>query len=174
MQYMTSRFGSIDIEPDHVITFSEGLPGFSEARQFVFLPHPGGQGPLYWMQCVDDGVSASELAFPVVSPWRIDSAYAPTIPGSALRELGIDDIRGQAQLWAIVTVPRDRPSDATVNLLAPVLVNRSSRVARQVIALTDENALRTPLGRESQPQQTAAESQPSSVARTKRRAASAA
>jgi flagellar assembly factor FliW len=145
MQFNTSRFGSIEVEKDHVITFSEGLPGFNEARQFVFLPHPGGSGPLHWMQCVDETSAASELAFPVVSPWRIEAEYAPTIPGSTLRELGIDDVRAQAQLWAIVTVPKDRPNDATVNLLAPVLVNRQSRQARQVIAVTDENALRTPL-----------------------------
>jgi flagellar assembly factor FliW len=150
MKVNTTRFGAIEVDQDCVITFSEGLPGFSDARRFVFLPHPCGGGPLHWMQCVDETSSASDLAFPVVSPWRIETEYAPTIPGTAMRELGIDDIRSQAQLWAIVTVPKDRPHDATVNLLAPVLVNRESRHARQVIALTDERALRTPIGTPSQ------------------------
>jgi flagellar assembly factor FliW len=147
MQFSTSRFGIIEVDDNQIITFSEGLPGFEEARCFVFLPHPGKDGPFRWMQCVDAQNSSSALAFPVISPWRIDRQYSPTVPGPVLRELDIRDIREQAQLWAIVTVPRDRPNDATVNLLAPVLVNRESRQARQVIALSDEAALRTPLNR---------------------------
>jgi flagellar assembly factor FliW len=145
MQFNTTRFGVVEYEDEQVVTFPEGLPGFDDARRFVFLPLPGGSCSLNWMQCIDDREYGPALAFPVVSPWKIAPNYAPTIPGPAIRSLGISDVRSQVQLWSIVTVPRDRPYDATVNLLAPIVVNRETHIARQVVLLADEAALRTPL-----------------------------
>jgi flagellar assembly factor FliW len=146
MQLDTTRFGSVSIDEEQVVTFPEGIPGFEDTRRYIFLPHPTAatnQSPFRWMQCLDNPT----LAFPVVSPWRICADYSPTVPGLLLRELGIEDIREQAQIWSIVTIPASHPERATVNLLAPILINRATRQARQAVLLNDSYSLRAPLRR---------------------------
>ncbi len=160
MQIRTTRFGSVTIDESQIVTFSEGLPGFETTRRFVFLPHLGdvsGSSPFKWLQCVDDAPGTDALALPVIDPWLIDPDYTPTIPSPALQELGLERMQGRAQLWAVVTVPHDDPKNATVNLLAPLLINRESRHGRQVPLLGEKYQLRTPLKaasvRERAPQQ---------------------
>ncbi len=144
MQINTTRFGNVTVVEDDTVLFADGLPGFEQSRRFVFLPHTsaeGGVSPFRWMQSIEDGA----LAFPVISPWQVSADYAPKVPGGVLRELQISSIKDQAKFWAIVTIPRDRPNDSTVNLLAPILINREMRTARQVILLSEHYSLRTPL-----------------------------
>jgi flagellar assembly factor FliW len=161
MQFETTRFGLIELEENKIINFPEGLPGFEYVREMALIPHPSATGsPFCWLQCIDknwDGAGA--LALPVISPWVIDSEYAPTLPASSLSDLQISDIRAQAQFWAIVTIPPTDPSKATVNLLAPILLNSEARVGRQVLLRNERYSLRTPLS--SQP--TRVESTPKKV-----------
>ncbi len=150
MQLQTTRFGNIEVDDEQIVTFRDGLPGFEDNRRFVLLEHPGarsgpGGSPFRWLHCADTSPGAESLAFPVISPWQLDPDYAPTVPGPALRELGIADVRRQVQMWAIVTIPVNQPERATANLLAPVLINRESRQARQVVLLDDDLQLRRPL-----------------------------
>ncbi len=95
---------------------------------------------------MDDAPGTDALALPVIDPWLIDPDYAPTIPARRRsRSLAWKRMQGRAQLWAVVTVPHDDPKNATVNLLAPLLINRESRHGRQVPLLGDKYQLRTPL-----------------------------
>lgn len=144
MQIMTSRFGPLEVEDDSIYSFPEGLPGFEHTRRYCIVPHKTSEGstsPFKWLQCVDE----PELAFPLINPWTVQPDYAPTINGAMLRQVGITDFKEQAQVMAIVTIPAQNPSAITVNLLAPVLINRRDRVGKQVIVQNENYALRTPL-----------------------------
>jgi flagellar assembly factor FliW len=154
MQFETTRFGVIEVADDKIVTFPDGLPGFEHVRSMALIPHPSAtSSPFCWLQCIDSNwAGASALAFPVISPWVIDSEYAPTLPGSSLVDLNISDIRTQAQFWAIVTIPPTDPGSATVNLLAPILLNAEVRIGRQILLRNERYSLKTPLSKqESQP-----------------------
>jgi flagellar assembly factor FliW len=151
MQLRTSRFGKITVNVKDAVTFEDGLPGFDGKQRFVFLPHrtaAGQDSPFCWMQSLENG----NLAFPVVNPWSVRPDYAPTIPGYAMRQVGIQDVAEQARLYAIVTIPRDEPQKVTVNLLAPVLVNKKSRLGKQVVLQTEEYSIRQSLVEPAAPQ----------------------
>ena len=85
MQVETSRFGTIEVADDEVVTFPDGLPGFRRTHEMVLLG--GGQLPgglegqghhtLYWLQDVAD----PDLAFLTIVPW---SAY-PTTTSTSTR-----------------------------------------------------------------------------------------
>jgi flagellar assembly factor FliW len=144
MNLMTSRFGEITIEEDELITFPEGIPGFEHTRQYVIVPHKaytGKRGAFRWIQSLEE----PGLALPVINPWVFRPDYAPTIPGQVLRQLGITDIFEQAQVMAVVTIPANNPAGTTANLLAPILVNRETRIAKQVIIQNESYSIRTPL-----------------------------
>jgi flagellar assembly factor FliW len=144
MQINTTRFGTIEIDENKIIVFFEGLPGFAGARRFIVLPHKpasGADSPFKWLQCVDEPA----LALPVMNPWLADPNYSPTIPGVALAKLGITSIGTQSRIWAVVTIPRNDPEHATVNMVAPVLINKETRRALQVVLQQERFSLRTPL-----------------------------
>jgi flagellar assembly factor FliW len=144
MQIETTRFGAITVEESALYHFPEGIPGFDGDLHFVFFPHRGPDGntsPIRWMQCVEEGA----LAFPVINPWHVRPDYAPTIPGPVLRTLGITDVHTQMRLYSILTIPAGNPAGITINLLAPVVVNKVDRVGRQVLVQNENYPLRAPL-----------------------------
>ena len=49
MEVRTTRFGVIDIAEDRVITFPEGLLGFSDRTRFCLL-QPGDDACFFWLQ----------------------------------------------------------------------------------------------------------------------------
>jgi flagellar assembly factor FliW len=144
MQLTTTRFGEITVDETAVISFSDGIPGFEHTRKFVLVPHKttNGQSSAFrWLQCVEE----PGLALPVVNPWSVQPDYAPTIPGSVLRNMEITDVRKHAQFFAVVTVPVGSPASVTVNLLAPILINRATRSGKQEIVQNEGYSIRTPL-----------------------------
>jgi len=144
MEIFTTRFGTLDIDESKVLTFEEGLPGFAGARQFIVLPHRpanGGESPFKWLQCVHE----PSLALPIMNPWLADPTYSPTIPGVSLKKLGITDVPTQSRIYAVVTIPRNNPAGATVNLVAPLLINKQTRHGMQVVLFQERFCLRMPL-----------------------------
>ncbi len=144
MQVPTTRFGTIEVDESKVITFEEGLPGLGRASKFIVLPHKpahGLQSPFRWLQCVDEPA----LALPIMNPWLADPHYSPTIPGLALAKLAITNVSEQGRIYAVVTVPRSNPEGATINLVAPLLVNKLTRRALQVVLQQERFSLRMPL-----------------------------
>jgi flagellar assembly factor FliW len=53
MELETTRFGTIRIQADDIITFEEGLVGLSQYRRFVLIRHDS-EGPFWWLQSVDE------------------------------------------------------------------------------------------------------------------------
>ena len=137
MQIETSRFGALDIDEGNILTFPDGLPGFEGCRRFAIVPH-GGSSPFEWLQSLENG----SLAFLAMRPHQIFPDYAPRVPSTELEALGLDKGIHGPHLYTLLTVPQGDPHGITANLLAPVLVNPSARLARQVIINNDEYGLR--------------------------------
>ena len=49
MKVETTRFGTIDIREEEIITMPFGMPGFSDQKQFVLLDHKK-ESPFQWYQ----------------------------------------------------------------------------------------------------------------------------
>jgi flagellar assembly factor FliW len=148
MKINTTRFGEIEIDESKSIVFEFGLPGLARAKRFIILPHtPIGRtsSPFKWLQSMDEPA----LALPIMNPWLAEPNYSPTIPGVALTQLNITDVSSQSRLYAVVTIPRENPEGATVNLLAPLLINKVTRRAMQVVLSQEKFSLRVPLSQPS-------------------------
>jgi flagellar assembly factor FliW len=125
------------LQGETVIHLPSGLLGFEQMKRFTLSQ--AADTPFCWFRAVGDPT----LAFLVVCPFDVLSAYSPDIPGEEVRALGIecpDDV----MLFNIVTL---RPNGrATVNLKGPIVINRFSRIAKQVIiANSAEYSLQHPL-----------------------------
>ncbi len=127
----TTRFGTIKVETDLVIEFSNGLIGFEQYRRFVVI-RPDAQSAFRWLQALDE----PSLAFPVLEPRLFRPTYAPTISDADARALSLQTDT-PVIVFAVVTVPSGSPRDMTANLMGPLVVNCITRVARQVIIQDD-------------------------------------
>jgi len=120
------RFGSIEIDEGSVLQFSHGIIGFPEEREFVLIPHST-TGFLAWLQ----SVRTPGLALPVVSAHAFGEKY-PDVPVEAAAEAaGVGSADDDVALMVVLCAPQGQP--ATVNLLAPIVVNATTRTGAQIV-----------------------------------------
>ena len=135
MQVKTSHFGTIEIDDSQILCFPTGLPGFDNCQQWFLLVEP--ENPDFgWLQSIAD----ADVAIPVVTPRTIAADHEVRVARGELISLGI---RGAEDCHALAIMSK-HDGEYTVNLRAPILINRRLRLGRQVIASGDA-ALRYPL-----------------------------
>lgn len=126
MNIESQRFGTIDINEDELLTFPAGVIGFPRERRFALVPHHG-SGYIAWLQ----SVATPGLAFPVVSAHAFGDKYPDVPVDAAAKEAGIEGDEETLAVMVVLCALSNQP--ATVNLLAPIVVNATTRQGAQVI-----------------------------------------
>ncbi|MEO8906214.1 MAG: flagellar assembly protein FliW [Polyangiaceae bacterium] len=126
MQINSQRFGVVDIEDDAVLNFPAGIIGFPREQAFALIPHQGSDY-LAWLQ----SVTSPALAFPVVSAHFYGDIYPDVSVVDAARANGIAGGSDDFAILAVLCAPMGQP--ATVNLMAPIIVNSTTRTGGQII-----------------------------------------
>lgn len=127
MQVKTTRFGTIEIVENDIITFSDGVPGFPDMHQFVILPYDE-ESPFIILQ------SATEdyLAFLMTDPFLFFKEYEFEIDQENMDNLEVKDEKDIA-VYTMVTVPVGKVKEMTANLVAPVVININNRAGKQIV-----------------------------------------
>jgi flagellar assembly factor FliW len=122
-----------------VLDLPGGLIGLPSTERFG-LTRWGGEGSPFAVLRSLDG---DELEFVVVPPSAFFPDYEPVLDDDTAEELELH-VADDAVVLVIVTVgdPVDR---STANLLGPIVVNRRTHIARQVVLSPDEFSPRHPL-----------------------------
>jgi len=128
--------------PDDVITFTDGVPGFESNKTFVVVRNES-YAPFEWLVCVDGGM---KLRFAMLNPMLVYPEYAPNISKAQVEGLNLHDAQ-DILMYVFVTVA-ENPSDSTVNLMAPVLINTKDKVGRQIILDNSPYSTREPIVRQ--------------------------
>ena len=121
------------------ITFPAGLPGFPYAHRFVVGPWGPAGSPFLLLSSVE----GADVGFVVVPPWVFYPEYDFELDSATAERLtlaGAED----AVVFAVVTL-RERPEDSTLNLLGPIVVNRFTHEAAQVVLPSAGYSVRAPL-----------------------------
>ena len=121
----TSRFGTVQVDPNLIITFTQPILGFQEFRRYILLPGPSDN--LTWLQSTDSG----ELAFILIDPRSVMPDYKVELRAQELAELAVTNA-GELQVYTLVVVPRD-PAQIRTNLRAPILISLKHRLGKQTI-----------------------------------------
>lgn len=137
MKKIETRFGEVEYDPEKTIRFPEGLIGFGHLRDFIVMPNRK-EGPLFWIQSVDD----PEIAFVLTDPTHFFLDYRVVPDSRDCEKLGIQP-GDECYPLAVVTVPADRK--ITINLAAPVLFAPATNRAIQVALENTHWQTRTPL-----------------------------
>jgi flagellar assembly factor FliW len=134
----TINFGDLEVPEDQIIEFKEGLPGFPQIHRFAILDLDEIR-PFQYLQALDD----PPIALLIINPFLIDPGYRFDLPDSIMDEVGIRNPKDVA-VYAVATVP-ENAQDATLNLLAPVIVNPKDRLGKQVVLLETGYSVKHPL-----------------------------
>lgn len=136
MQLKTKHFGEVEYALEDIILFEEGLPGFRDATQFVLLADKP-EDLFHWLQSIDD----EELAFVLMDVKQIKTDYQPRIDPEVMESLEDGSPNAELVCYNIAIVPEDL-QEMRVNLKAPIIINKSSRKGKQVIASNEEYGIR--------------------------------
>ncbi|WGV59614.1 flagellar assembly protein FliW [Brevibacillus brevis] len=116
--------------------FEDGIPGFSHLQFFQLLQEE--ESPFFIIQSTEE----KEVGFWVVDPFSFFPEYEFELSDVAKNALHVDE-ESQLGVFTIVTLRGN--NEATVNLKAPIVVNLSNRMGRQVILQEDTYSIRQPL-----------------------------
>ena len=144
MKIATRQFGEMDVREQDIVRFERGLPGFEELKRFVFV-EPEPDLPFSFLQSVDD----ADVAFIVTNPFLFYPDYEFELTEPTQEELNIRSERDVA-VWSVVTV-RGQAAEATINLLAPIVVNVKDKRGRQIVLHDSGYGTKHPLFREKPP-----------------------
>jgi flagellar assembly factor FliW len=133
VNFTSSRFGEIEVDPAAVIEFPRGLIGLGGSR-FALLGDA--DDAIVWLQAVDD----PDLAVPVADPWAFFPDFAVDLPDDEVERMGITDPE-QARVLVVVRIG-STPQECFANLKAPILV--ADGTGHQVLNEADA-PLRAPL-----------------------------
>ena len=123
----TLRFGELEIEEQDVVRFADGIPAFEDEHEFVVLPYEEGT-PYMFLQ----SMMTPELAFLMTDPFVFFPDYSFELDDENMEKLAINSM-DDVLVCTLISVPRSGVADMTTNLLAPVVINRHTMQARQIV-----------------------------------------
>jgi flagellar assembly factor FliW len=116
MKINTYQFGEIEYTEDKVIKFQDGLMGFENLKNYLFIKSD--DGIFYWLNSIDD----PGIAFPLFGIRILDDQFPQQENHEAFG----------------VVVLNSNPSEITINLKAPVYINQNSKEGYQRIIDSDK------------------------------------
>ena len=150
MTVETTRFGTIEVIDADIITFPEGMLGFSKLHQYVLIERID-SSLFLWLQAM----KKPSVAFPLLEPQIFEKNYTVKLDETDRKTLKLNSSLRFAKVFSIVTIPSD-PTKMTANLKAPIVLNLKERLAKQVILHDQDYPIRQGIFNELQHHCTAA------------------
>ncbi len=122
-----TKLGDLELKENDIILFEDGLPGFETLRKFAVVSLET-SAPIMWLTSLE----SDHVAFPVINPWLVRVDYSLVLSKEDVEQLQIENEK-DIEVLSILTIPQDNPKAATVNLFAPIVINKKLRKARQIL-----------------------------------------
>ena len=118
------------------LRFASAMPGLDQYTAYTLIGIDG--VPVYWLRCDE----TAGLALPLAEAFAVDPAFGFSLADADVAALALERPE-DALVFVVLTV---QPGGAiTANLFAPVIVNRRTWRAKQVILDGSDYSLRHPV-----------------------------
>lgn len=147
VQIHSRQLGEIEVNPEEILDFPNGVPGFERQRRFVLVERAA-FAPIVFLQCVD----APEVCFFTAPLAAIDPHYELAVTPEDLSVIGLDDPRqlgNQDELIYLAVLAAAENRRWSANLLAPILIERKNRRGVQAVRVDSRYSHRHPIGPEA-------------------------
>lgn len=146
MLVQTVNFGSLEIPENKVVTFKEGLPGFPQIRRFTVIEMEALK-PFQYLQSLDE----PPISLFIINPFLIDPSYEFRLTDADMEDVNSTNSRELA-VYVVATIPED-PNGATLNLMAPIVINDTDQRGKQVILHESKYSVKHPLFHSASPEE---------------------
>lgn len=126
MKINTKYHGEVEINENDIITFDSGIPGFDDVNSYAILPLSEDQ-----VYLVLQSTEAPELAFVITDPFIHYKEYEFSLSEDTIKSLRIGS-ENEVLVYVILTV-NENINETTANLLAPLVINTKSSLAKQIV-----------------------------------------
>ena len=127
MKLNTPYLGEIEYNLDEIIIFENGLYGFEEKQEFILVNLEDPDFPFNWLQSIDD----ENLSFVLTSAFLFINDYEFDLSDNLTDELEIKNHEDVLILNTVVL--NEKLEKSTINLQAPIVINRNTNKGRQII-----------------------------------------
>jgi flagellar assembly factor FliW len=125
------------IAAEQPVRFVAGMPGLEQYTAYTLVAID--DSPVYWLRCDDE----PQIMLPVAEAFAVSPAYTFDLSEADGRDLGLTTA-GDALVFVVLTLAIDC-DQITANLVGPIVINRHTWFAKQVILDTGDHSLRQPL-----------------------------
>lgn len=139
MRISTTRFGEVEADEKLIFSFISPIIGFEQAKKFILIENDN-NNVFRWLQSTE----YPDLAFPVSKASNFKIEYNFEIDDKTVDMLELKSIDEVLSL-NIVNIPKGKPQDSTINLLAPVIINKRTKGAAQIILNGADYLVKQPL-----------------------------
>ncbi|MDR6553606.1 flagellar assembly protein FliW [Paenibacillus qinlingensis] len=122
----TLSLGQLTYEEEDIITFIQGIPGFEDLHKYLIIESNDHEAIVY-LQSIEDSL----LHFAMLNPFYVYMQYEFELEEADREELAIQAEEDVA-VWSLVTMHED-VGQTTINLLAPIILNKKGKKAKQVV-----------------------------------------
>ena len=134
----TVNFGDLEVPEEKIIMFKEGLPGFPQLHRFAVLELEELK-PFQYIQALDD----PPISLFIINPFLVDQTYEFRLTDADMEDINSNN-SAELAVYAVATIP-ENPGEATLNLMAPIVINDRDRCGKQVILHESKYSVRHPL-----------------------------
>lgn len=131
MKIHSTRFGTQEINPDDILTFPLGIPGFENCTRYKLFHEDTEQPVVHWLQSIDD----ADVAFSVVDPAQFGLNYEIVLTDEEVAMLKAENESDIAVMLIAYKPQEEVVSGANVsaNINGPVIINTRDRLGLQKI-----------------------------------------
>ena len=126
MIIQSDRFGTIDVDEQDILIFPRGIIGFANEKEFILVRTRNAHA-IGWLQ----SATTPHMALPVVSAHVLLTKYPDVNIESYAEAAGLGPSLEELAVLVVLNAPPGIP--ATVNLVAPIIVNATTRRGAQLL-----------------------------------------
>lgn len=137
MKISTAFFGKQEIDPDTIITFPDGIPGFEELKQYKLFSEEE-KSTVMWLQSVD----SADIVFSVANPATFNLGYEIVLSDEEANLIELESA-DDAEILLILRKRAERQegdievaavgSNVHANIKGPLVVNTRKRLGVQKV-----------------------------------------
>jgi len=133
MKFHSTQFGMQEVDPESILTFPNGMPGFENCTRYkLFHEDKEPEQPVvHWLQSIDD----PNVAFSVVDPALFGLNYEFVLSDEEEQLLKMESVDDIAVLLIAYKPQPDADSKANINanINGPIVLNTRTRLGMQKV-----------------------------------------
>ena len=132
MKFHSTQFGMQEVDPESILTFPKGMPGFEGSTRYkLFHDDQEQQVVVHWLQSIDE----PDVAFALVDPAVFGLNYEFSLTDEEEQLLKMESVDDIAVLLIAYKPQPDADSKANINanINGPIVLNTRTRLGMQKV-----------------------------------------